>query len=288
MPAEWVHGNPVAGFKKGHVYLVEFWATWCSPCISSAPHIAELQRKYGDREFTVVGITQLDRWGGTRDSILAMIGKMGAKMDYPIAIDSVAPKAYQGVFNGKTECAYLGKAQVQAIPCTFLIDQNGRIAYIGLPTLVDATLDRLISRRFDLAAASKSYLKTKRTERNLTEFFDLTKAKKYDRAYAVGWRCYRGGADIRTLWLIAAGITDLGPNGPSKRDLKLAKLCAEKAIKNGGQRDAGMLATLASVHYLLHHPSETNRLMKSAIALAEGEQKEALLKQAKQFGCPGE
>ena len=43
---EWVKGDSVAGFEPGKVYVMEFWATWCPPCVAAIPHISELQAKY--------------------------------------------------------------------------------------------------------------------------------------------------------------------------------------------------------------------------------------------------
>ncbi len=43
---EWLKGEPVNTFESGKVYLVEFWGTWCSPCIANIPHLSEIQKKY--------------------------------------------------------------------------------------------------------------------------------------------------------------------------------------------------------------------------------------------------
>ncbi len=45
---------------KGKVVLVNFWATWCSPCRVEIPWLIEFQEKYADRGFTVLGVAMDD------------------------------------------------------------------------------------------------------------------------------------------------------------------------------------------------------------------------------------
>ncbi len=54
-PLSWIQGTPVTKFEPGHVHVVEFWATWCPPCIKVIPHLSALQKKYPD-SLTVVGV----------------------------------------------------------------------------------------------------------------------------------------------------------------------------------------------------------------------------------------
>src|SRR5882757_7818581 len=63
--AEWVKGVPITRFEPGKVYLVEYWATWCGPCIGNIPHLNALQKKYGHDGLVVIGMTNADLDAGT-------------------------------------------------------------------------------------------------------------------------------------------------------------------------------------------------------------------------------
>ncbi len=52
--------SSVSQFKPGHVYVVEFWATWCRPCVASMPHLSELQKKYQDKDLQIISISDED------------------------------------------------------------------------------------------------------------------------------------------------------------------------------------------------------------------------------------
>ena len=47
----WVKGEPITGYESGRVYVVEFWATWCGPCIAQMPHLSQIARTYKDKGF---------------------------------------------------------------------------------------------------------------------------------------------------------------------------------------------------------------------------------------------
>ena len=94
---------------KGKVVLVNFWATWCPPCLAEIPDLIALQNKYRDR-LVVIGISE--------DEISPEVVKRFAterKINYPIAMTSAE---LQTRFTGIT-----------ALPTTFVLDPDGQIAY---------------------------------------------------------------------------------------------------------------------------------------------------------------
>jgi len=136
--ANWVQGKPVKEFEEGKVYIVEFWATWCGPCIGNMPHLAEIQRNYGDK-VQVIGVSfepQRDVLSGLQQEHPHFPGKSMAEVAaYTIAIDQ----------NNRSKSAYMSAAQVSTIPTAFLVGKDGRIKYIGIPAKIDAALEAAVN-----------------------------------------------------------------------------------------------------------------------------------------------
>jgi thiol-disulfide isomerase/thioredoxin len=55
--SKWLQGEEVKAFEPGKVYVVEFWATWCGPCIVMMPHMAEMQAAFKDKAVTFIGFS---------------------------------------------------------------------------------------------------------------------------------------------------------------------------------------------------------------------------------------
>lgn len=99
--------------NHGKVVLLNFWATWCTPCRAEIPEFERFQTTYGQQGLQVVGISMDDDAKPVREFSQQL------KMNYPVAVG-----------NDKLAQSYGG---VLGLPVTFLIGRDGKIAakYVG-------------------------------------------------------------------------------------------------------------------------------------------------------------
>ncbi len=125
--AKTVKGQPIDGFDRDHVFVVEFWATWCGPCRETIPHLTSLASKFaGKAKFLGVSVSEADQ-----AAVEPFVTKMGDKMKYTVAMDKVpaSGKSAEGVMNQ----TWMKAAGRTGIPSAFVVDSQGKIAWIGHP-----------------------------------------------------------------------------------------------------------------------------------------------------------
>jgi len=92
---------------RGKVMLVDFWATWCPPCVVEIPHFVKFYDKYKEKGLVILGMSLDTDERRLRNFI------EDKNMEYPVLVNA-----------GKVSVMYA----VQAIPTAYLIDKDGRIA----------------------------------------------------------------------------------------------------------------------------------------------------------------
>lgn len=116
-----INGHPLElSNYRGKVVLLNFWATWCTPCRGEIPNFVQWQDSYGPQGFQILGISMDDG----PDPVRTFYQQF--KMNYPVAVgtDKLA-QSYGGVLG---------------LPVSFLIGRDGKIAakYVGavqIPTV---------------------------------------------------------------------------------------------------------------------------------------------------------
>jgi thiol-disulfide isomerase/thioredoxin len=170
--SKWIKGTPVQSLEKGKIYVMEFWATWCGPCIAAMPHVTELQKKYADKGVTVIG---MNVWERDLSKPEPFVEKNAAKMGYAVAMDVVAAEGQPGVM-ARTWMQAAGR---NGIPCSFIVDRDSKIAWIGHPMTMERPLALIADNKFDPAKEAEF-------EKTITELSEklstAARAKDYDAA----------------------------------------------------------------------------------------------------------
>ncbi|MCK5688158.1 TlpA family protein disulfide reductase [Myxococcota bacterium] len=110
---------------EGQVVLIDFWATWCGPCVASMPHLQELHEELGDKGFTLLSVsTEPENIQGVQSFVKEK------KLTFPVFMD--------------TQGSLQRRLQVTTLPTAILIDQKGIVRDVFVGTTSSFTLSRNI------------------------------------------------------------------------------------------------------------------------------------------------
>ncbi len=102
--------------SEGQVTLINLWGVWCIPCIKEMPHLVEMQEKYKDKKFQVIGLN---------------VGDADQEMETEKNIKAFAKKQNLNYKLGWIDRPELGElyklARISAVPQSFLINRSGKL-----------------------------------------------------------------------------------------------------------------------------------------------------------------
>jgi len=92
---------------KGKVVLVDFWATWCGPCLAEIPELIKLQANLGDKDFVILGVSMDEETA----EVAPFADKMGINSPIIVNGGENAPKGWV----------------VPGLPTAYLISRDGKV-----------------------------------------------------------------------------------------------------------------------------------------------------------------
>ena len=293
--AKWLRGNPIVKWQEGHLYLLDFWATWCAPCLQMMPTHQALQDRYENNRFHVIGVAIWSQEGPmSPDQAL----EKHSGLTYAVAQDVGDRLAGQ----------FMGGTGTQGLPTFMLVDQQGRLAWVGEPgEEFDTVLEELIDGTFDLAAARKGDIVRRESQAIFSQIDDLRRegrpweaAESVDKVIAIdprenGWayamkyeilvgECNAPGEAKKEAenflakepglnpffnYVFALRITRAdGTGGPHQRELDLGLHLAKRAVDLSKEPNADYLASVARIYSLRGEMDDAVRWQQRAITVA--------------------
>jgi len=307
-PGKWIQGDAVPGFDTNHIYIVEFWATWCGPCRAAIPHLNELYEKFKDHGLIAIGQDVSEQ---NEDGVAPFVNKMGTNMTYRVALDdkSQNPK-------GAMATTWMEAADQHGIPTAFIVNRHGVIAWIGHPMgLTEPVIGQILADKFDTDSFAKKYEKDQLVAKQRNALYQklrtAMKSKDWDAADAAlaemekaepenasrQWGPMRlqillGRKDYAGAYKLAESLSDEGvaglqnelawtlatTKGVDQRGLILAEKIANHANQAANEQQPQYLDTVARLQFMNGRTNEAVATEQKAVDLAPAEMKNYLNK----------
>jgi thiol-disulfide isomerase/thioredoxin len=296
---KWLQGAEVKEFAEGKTYVMEFWATWCGPCLVMMPHMGELQNEYKSKGVTFIGFTAKDP-NNSQEKVQELVEKRGPKLGYTFAYAD----------DRETYDAWMKAAGQGGIPCCFVIAKTGTIAYIGHPMYLDEVLPKVVAGTWteadmdgiketekevngvfralngDAEAGLKTMEEFEKKHPKLAHipYFVaprinlLIKAKKLDEAKKAAEEVIAHSVKVEDPMPLRSlsGMLRAPDVKDNKEFLALSLKAAEAGLKISGDKDPVALYFVAEAHFATGDKAKAKEYGDKAVAAADGNIKKQL------------
>ena len=168
--------KPVEEFEKDKVYVVEFWATWCGPCIMSMPHLAELQDQYRGEGVQVISITN-----ETLEEVKELLSqdhpKAGKSFDEVTASYSLTADPDESVYDD-----YMRASGAQGIPTAFIVGKDGKIEWTGHPMSMNEPLAKVVDGSWDRETYKEELEQEQQLQENMQKMAQIAGSGNFKEA----------------------------------------------------------------------------------------------------------
>lgn len=185
----WIHQDlgkfpPVTKFEAGKVYVVEFWATWCGPCVASMPHLAELQTKLADKGVRIISISDEDL-----ETVEAFLDRdvrqaPDAKPDDQVVTYRQLTSAYSLTTDPDQSSSrdYMEAAAQNGIPTAFIVGKDAKIEWIGHPVEMEGPLQAVLEGKWDREAIAAELKAQQEAEKAMQDIYASLQKQDFESA----------------------------------------------------------------------------------------------------------